>query len=134
MYNNQSYFVNYRAVYCPTIVQGTRKVLSAIGIENIPFIVETKIGERKNILLIGVFHVLSLFTNLIFGSKLLKRGYYLYCNNQTVNLYMTNTEIASALIRNGLFALRLYKKPKKLFNISLTLFVKTVASYVTTLI
>lgn len=30
MYNNQLYFVNYKIVYCSTIIQSTKKVLSTI--------------------------------------------------------------------------------------------------------
>ena len=120
MCNNQLYFVNYRAVYCPTTVQDAGGVLSAIGRGNIPFTIKTKSGKRNNILLVGVLHILNLFTNLISGSKLLKKGYDLYCGNQTINSCTNDAKIASAPIKDGLFALRLYKGPKKSYNVLFT--------------
>lgn len=81
MCNFRSYFVNYRAVHRPTTIQGAGGVLSAIGIGNIPLTVETRSGERNDVLLVGVLPVPGLFTNLISGSELLKRGYYLHCGN-----------------------------------------------------
>ena len=134
MCNNQSYFVNYRAVYCPIIVQGAERVLSAIKIENIPLTVETKSEKQNNLLLIGVLQVPGLFTKLISGSKLLKKGYYFYFGYQIINSCTNNAEIASASIKNRLFALRLYKRPKKSYNVPLTPFTKAATSSAITLI
>lgn len=134
MCNNQSYFVNYRAVYRFTTVQDAEGVLSAIGIGNIPLTVETRSGERNDVLLIGVLHIPGLFTNLISGSELLKKGYYFHYSNQTINSCTNNAEIASAPIRDGLFALRLYKRPKKSYNVPLTPLAKAATSRTITLI
>lgn len=54
--------------------------------------------EQSNILLIDILHFNSLFTNLIFNSKLLKKSYYLYYNNQIVNLFANNSEISLIFI------------------------------------
>ena len=94
MCNNQSYFVNYRAVYCPTTVQGARRVLSAIEIGNISLTVETRSGKRNDILLVCILHIPGLFINLISSSELLKKDYYLHCGDQTINSYANNAEIA----------------------------------------
>lgn len=117
-----------------TIIQGTKKVLSAIGIRNIKLIVETKSEEQNDILFVGVLHVSSLFINLIFSSELLKRGYYLHCGNQIINPYTNNAEIVSALIQDRLFILKLYKRSKKWYNLPFTLSVKVVISHAITLI
>ena len=134
MCNNWSYFVNYRAVYHPTIVQSARKVLLAIEIGNILLTVETKSGKRNNVLLVGILHIPGLFTNLISGSKLLKKSYYLHCGEQTINSCANNAEIASAPIKNRLFTLRLYQGPKKSYNVSLTPSAKVATSRAITLI
>ena len=101
MCNDRSYFVNYRAVYRSTTIQGAGGVLSAIGIGNIQLTVETRSGKRNNVLLVGVLHVPGLFTNLISGSKLLEKSYYLHCGNQTVNSCANDAKIASALTKIG---------------------------------
>lgn len=134
MYNNQSYFVNYRAVYYPTIVQGAGKILLAIEIRNILLTLEVKSGKWNNILFISVLYISGLLINLISSSKLLKKSYYLHCGNQTINSCATDTEIASASFQNRLFTLKLYKKPKKLPNIISTPFVKAAVSCIIILI
>lgn len=65
---------------------------------------------------------------------LLKIDYYLYFNNQTVNSYANNVEIISASSKNRLFGLKLYKKLKKLYNISFIFFAKATISYIINLI
>ena len=67
-------------------------------------------------MLLEVLHIPGLFTNLISGSELLKKGYYLYGGQQTVNSCADNIEIASAPVQDELFTLRLYKEPKKIEN------------------
>lgn len=64
----------------------------------------------------------------------MKRGYYLHYGNQIVNSYANDAEIASALIQDRLFALRLYKEPKKLYNILFTPSAKAAMSHAVTLI
>ena len=128
MYNNRSYFVSYRAVHRSTTIQGAGGVLSAIGIGNVPLTVVTRSRKRTEVLLLGVFHVSVLFTNLVSGSKLLRKGYYLHCGDQTVNSCGDNVEITSCPVQDGLFALKLYKGPKRSENRPLIPPVNTAAS------
>ena len=96
--NNRLYFSIFKLVYQPITIQSVGEVLFAIGIGNVLLIVESKNEKKSEVLLLGVLHIPGLFTNLIFGSKLLKKGYYLYSDNQTVNSCSDNIEIASCFI------------------------------------
>lgn len=60
-------------------------MLPTIGIDNIPLIVIIRSRKRTKVLFFGFFLILGLFTNLVLGNKLLKKNYYLYYNNQTIN-------------------------------------------------
>ena len=92
------------------------KVSSVIEISNFLFIVKTKSKKKICIILLRILHVLSLFINLILGNELLKKSYYLYDDQQTVNICAKNIEIASNFVQSWPFALKLYKKPKKKVN------------------
>lgn len=107
------HFVNYRAVHQPSIIPGVGKVLSAIGTGNVLLTVKTRSGKRNKVMLFRVLHVPNLFTNLILGSKLLKKGYYMHGRQQTVNSCTNNIEIPSTPVQDELFAVRLYKAAKK---------------------
>ena len=116
MCNNRSYLVNYKGLHQPTTIQGAGGMLLAIGIGNISLTMVTRSGKTTEVLLLGVFHVPGLFTTLVSGSKLLRKGYYLYCGEQTINSYSNNVEIASCPVQDELFALKLYKEPKRSDN------------------
>ena len=112
MCNNRSYFSSYKPVHQPTTIQGVGGVFSAIGIGNVPLTVESRSGKKSKVLLLGVLYVPGLFTNLISGSKLLKKGYYLHGGDQTIISCSDNMEIAFCPIQDRLFILKLHKIPK----------------------
>ena len=116
MCNHRSYFVSYRAVHRPTRIQGAEGVLSTIGIGIVPLTVETRSEKKTEILLLGVLHISGLFTNLVSNSELLRKGYYLHCDDQTVNLCGNNVEFASCPLQDRLFVLKLYKGPQRSDN------------------
>ena len=91
-------------------------MLSAIGIGNVPLTVVTRSRKRTEVLLLGVLHIPRLFTNLVSGSELLRKGYYLHFGDQTVNSYGDNVEIASCPVQDELFALKLYQRLKRSDN------------------
>ncbi len=118
MCNDRAFFESYTLVSRPTTIQGAGGTLSAVGIGNVPLTVETKNGTRNKIVLLGVLHVPGLFTNLVSGSQLFQKGFYLHGGDQTVNSLFDNTEIASAPIQDGLFVLKTHKGTEKSLNTS----------------
>ena len=112
MYNNRLYFSSYKPVHQPTTIPSKCGIFFAIGIGNIPHKVESRNRKKSEVLLFGRFYVFGLFTILISGSELIKKGYYLHSNDQTINLCSDNMEIASYFIQDALFTLKLHKTPR----------------------
>ncbi len=92
-----------------TTTYGAENALSAVAIGNVPLTVETKNGTKNKIIFLEVLHVKSLFTNLASRSQLFQKNFYLHGDDQTINSLFDNTEIASSLIPDGLFVLKIYK-------------------------
>ena len=134
MCNNRSYFSSYKLVHQSTTIKSASGVLSVIGIGNVPLTIKSKRRKKSEILLLGVLHKPGLFTNLISGSKLLKKGYYLHGGNQTVNSCSDDIEIAFCPIYDELFTPKLYKTPRILNIKFLTPRVRAATSSSTTLV
>ncbi len=118
----------------PTTIQGVGDILFAVGIRNMPLTVKTKNETKSKIVLLGVLHILWLFTYLVSRSQFFQKGFYLHDGNQTINFLFSNTKIASAPIQDRLFVLKTHKGTEKLLHTSFAQAATTTTDYSTALI
>lgn len=94
MYKNRLYFSSYRLDYQPIRIEDAGKVLFAIRVGNILFIMKLRSRKKSQVLFLGILYVSDLFINLIFQSKLFKNENYLDGHDQTINLCNNNIKIS----------------------------------------
>ncbi len=100
----------YKEFKTPKSVQGAGENLMAVRIDEVRLKVKSPDVRFREAVLHNVLHSSSSFTNLVSGSCLQKKKWYLHASTETINRISDNFQLASASIQHYLYVLQTLHK------------------------